>query len=386
MKIPPVINQHASWISIDPVLGCPSDCAYCYLRPLNLQTKIPRERESNAKLVYDMLQESLFFRKRANFVDVTQVLKAPIAIGNYSDICMTSGNRKLLLSLLYEHKLRIPHIPVCIPTKAVLNDEFLYNINEIGIKVIFFISLSFFPFSYEKRAPSIEARLENFEKISKYSNIKSIHWWRPLTTINTPTLFEAEEQLSLVKKAGAEASVLVGLAFDTNLLKMLCKERNPLYELLKPAMVNIHHSSILEHPNTGEILCLARDHSYPLFLHTSCAVSYLLEQPDYNATFRKTHLFTKCEISICPPEQKVRCFSFKRCYTRPSSEVIQEIADFLDISLSAVRHDQPDETILVEKNLTQAEQIFLTQVTGFVVKSYRIKPTLYWMAGWRSRS
>jgi DNA repair photolyase len=28
----PVIDQHATWIGVNPIQGCPKGCAYCFLR------------------------------------------------------------------------------------------------------------------------------------------------------------------------------------------------------------------------------------------------------------------------------------------------------------------------------------------------------------------
>ena len=39
----PLIAQHVSWLSMDPLLGCPAQCSYCYLHPLGLTKSKPHE-------------------------------------------------------------------------------------------------------------------------------------------------------------------------------------------------------------------------------------------------------------------------------------------------------------------------------------------------------
>lgn len=39
----PVIDQHDTWLVVNPVQGCPKDCSYCYLKDLGLTLAKPTE-------------------------------------------------------------------------------------------------------------------------------------------------------------------------------------------------------------------------------------------------------------------------------------------------------------------------------------------------------
>jgi DNA repair photolyase len=381
-RLAPLIAQHESWISLDPVQGCPARCVYCYLGPLGLFKKVPKELEYNPEVIYQKLQEYQFFQK-SRIANVPADRVFPIAIGNYTDMCLTPKNREYLLSLLHEHERRMPEVPVCVATKAVLERVFLQRVDRIGIKVIFLISLSFFPLdsAIEKGVPSAESRLENFGRISELANIEAIHFWRPLTSINVPDRATAQRQIELVQRVEAAASVITGLKFGDSLAKTFkANIHHPLHGYFN---ANVEHSRLKNEifkPEIREaILTVARERSYPVFLHTSCALSYVLGQPDYNATFRKLHLETKCLPSNCPSTQRKRCFDFRCDFESPPRILLDQAAQYLDLPSTSVTYSEELDAILVGRALTQEEQTFLTQATSFPVRGEALVPTLEWV-------
>jgi hypothetical protein len=127
------------------------------------------------------------------------------------------------------------------------------------------------------------------------------------------------------------------------------------------------------------ILSAAQEQDYPVYLHTSCAVSFVLAQPDYNATFRKPHLKARCLTSTCPSAQRARCASFQTKFALPSEEMLQQVAVYLGIPRSMVAYSERKDTILVDLTLTQEEQTYLTQATSFPVRGKDLLPTLEWV-------
>lgn len=125
------IAQHESWISLDPVQGCPAQCVYCYLGPQELLHQEPHILES-PRVVYQKLVESPFFDKQRSFIKTTES-RRPICVGNYTDMGLTPANRGYLLELLSEHQRVLPDVPVCIVTKGVLSETFLWT-SDLGFK------------------------------------------------------------------------------------------------------------------------------------------------------------------------------------------------------------------------------------------------------------
>ena len=50
----PLVSEHDTWISVDPVTGCLANCTYCYLGPLGLRGRRPRIRVSPAELAAEV--------------------------------------------------------------------------------------------------------------------------------------------------------------------------------------------------------------------------------------------------------------------------------------------------------------------------------------------
>jgi DNA repair photolyase len=140
MLNPSIIAQHESWISVDPIVGCPAKCLYCYLATKDLIHKKPEIIESDPGKIYDLLEHDKYFNK--NIFGVSKNI--PICFGNYTDMLLTPSNKSFLLHLLSEHKRRMPNTAVCIVTKGKLDTDFLSMVDSLGIKVIFIISISFF--------------------------------------------------------------------------------------------------------------------------------------------------------------------------------------------------------------------------------------------------
>ncbi len=75
----PLIAEHDTWISVDPLVGCPADCAYCYLGPLELRAKRPTVRVRPQELVIE-LKRYLDYRQGA--WRLPMLWPVPICIGN----------------------------------------------------------------------------------------------------------------------------------------------------------------------------------------------------------------------------------------------------------------------------------------------------------------
>jgi DNA repair photolyase len=376
----PLIAQHESWISLDPIQGCPASCVYCYLEPSGLTRRVPGVSEEPPDSIYQKLRESSYFEK-FSYEDVPESRVFPIAIGNYTDMCLTLKNRQSLLSLLRKHKEQMPAVPVCIVTKAALDSAFLEEVNQIGITVIFFISLSFLPATLEKGTGLTEARLKNFEKIAQFPHLKAVHFWRPVTSLSIPNQETALAQIDLLKGSGAKVSVITGLKFGHNLARTFrSNEGHALHDFFKDHVVQDHlKNEILEPDVQAAILSAAIESSYPVYLHTSCAVSSILAHPDYNATFRKPHLEARCLASTCPPAQRERCTSFRAKLAFPSRNTLQQVARYLNLPFTAVTYSERRELIFVDRVLTQEEQTYLTQATSFPVRGKDLVPTLEWV-------
>ncbi len=345
---------------------------------MHLTAKKPQIIEAVPQIVYHSLKAYRFFNKSV-FLHAPEGWLQPIAIGNYTDMCMTPTNRAYLVRLLREHKRLVPEIPVCILTKAILDRPFLEEISRLSIKIIFFISLSFLSPQFEKGTPSIKSRLENFRLLSEFPNIKFVHWWRPVTSLNAPNRETIEHQIDSLLQAGAKLSVVTGLAHGEQLRTFL---KNPLNPFSKYLTSHLDPSSdlIFEPRIRKEILDAATRQSYTVFTSTACAVSYVLEQPCYNAGFRKLFRRRGCLSSNCSAVHKERCAKIAHDYPVPSLELLGEVASYLNRLASDVEYSSEHDAILIKGTLHQEEQNFLTQATSFPVLGEDLRKNLEWTA------
>ena len=176
-------------------------------------------------------------------------------------------------------------------------------------------------------------------------------------------------------------SVITGLKFGDNLAEIFrANEQHIFHRFFRDQSRDYYLVNEVFEPEVQEtILSVAQELDYPVYLHTSCAVSALLGQPDYNATFRLPHLEAKCLASTCPSTQRERCFNFRECYPVPSKALLEQVAQYLDLPSTSITYEERRDTILVDRVLTQEEQTYLTQVTSFPVRGKDLVPTLEWI-------
>jgi hypothetical protein len=156
--------------------------------------------------------------------------------------------------------------------------------------------------------------------------------------------------------------------------------RNPLQPLmLSRDQAKDGNQELLPSDLREDILRAGRLLQHPTYLHTSCALSLIWQRSDFNATFRRPHLTTKCLPSVCPVEQRERCSVQWEANQRPTPNTLSRTARFLDLPDSAVEYDERRELINVRAEMTQEDQSFLTHATGFTVRGASLVSSQEWV-------
>jgi len=327
------ISYHDTWISVDPVLGCPYKCAYCVLRHVGNTGRRPEQRMSPKKCVKELLEYPLFIPRHT-----------PLAIGNETDM-LHALNVDYLVDLLTEMSANGIDNPIALITKAPLSERVLQRIRAIsGLRVVFFLSYSGLGPRYEPNFTDKQLRA-NFSVTKKY-DFPVVHYWRPLLPENT-TLTAIREMLSFASSI-ADATVFIGLKLHPELTQVISQDgvvsvpdrlRDQKGEWIEPATIE----RIYDEANR---MCP----TFPLYRHTSCALASVLRRPNHTATVYREDI---CPPSQCPLVQRRICEAARRI---PSEAEITETLSVLRRDMSFVRH--PDR-VLIDGKVSQEEFAFL---------------------------
>lgn len=337
-----LISYHDTWISIDPVRGCPYQCAYCVLQYGGTTGIPPQTVATPAKCVEELLSYPLFVFGYT-----------PLAVGNETDM-LHSGNVDCLVALLEE--MRCAHItnPVVLITKAPLTDAVLNRIRAVGLKeVVFFLSYSGLGKDYEPNFSDEQLR-ENFTLVKKHG-FPVVHWWRPLLTENTTQ--QAVERMLSFASGVADASIFVGLKLHPELNRILLADA----VVKMPEEMRLQCGEWLPDDTVRRIYATARHlcPAYPLYRHASCALAKVRKAPNHTATVFRADI---CPASHCPAMQREVCEQTRR---PPSPERILSVIKTLGRPLDVALH--PD-SIEINGEISQEEFSYLLHRLNFPLR------------------
>ena len=375
----PLISHHDSWISIDPILGCPAACSYCYLQPLGLTGSKPEIRISPIDMC--MKLRELFNMEETSGVWGTYQWEIPICIGNYTDMCMSDLGRNYLVEYLKLHSPILKPHPLVIVTKGKLSKGFIQKLDSFGHPVLFFLSQSF----ASLKIPDIEKggisspthTLQNIELIGATKNIKALHFWRPLTTETIPDENFLTQYIRQMKAAGSLASVAIGLKGGTFLKTMELKNKSLVENENLPLGGEFFPPDLENY-----VLNFGFELDYPIYRQTSCAIAMAMNKIEALGTWRARTRIEKCEPCFCPGSQRIKCD-----YAFINDKIPSR--DFL-LTLSAslggikVSWDPVREGIRIETILDQDVHTKLTHLTGHLIIPLEIKKKRAWIGlGWK---
>lgn len=281
----PIIDIHASWLALNPIHGCPFSCKYCFLNGVNLTSTKPIELISPKEAVTELLNFKFY---NENF---------PLCLFTSTDIFGTNSNINYAINLLNELYKNNVKNPVIFITKRLIPNYFLDIIDEYekkGMAFVFLLSYSGLDKNIEIGIDKIAIRT-NFINLYK-RNKKTIHYWRPFLPDNS-TDECLNEVYNFVKKYSC-CSISIGLKIQPNYIEnmifweKLCQQKEIAYS----------YESVWT-KNAYNFIQNKKKYDYPIFHTTSCALSYVLKQPDYNAFYGTAF----CNSNNCPNSQKIRC-------------------------------------------------------------------------------
>ena len=350
----PLIAEHDTWISIDPVLGCPAGCAYCYLGPLNLRPARLTVRASPLEMVHRLTS---FLAHRSLPPQAPNSDSTPICIGNYTDMFMSRSSIDYIKNYANIHARVLPERPICIVTKSRLQAHDLEDLDKIGHKIILFLSQSFAQngrFDTLERGPTSTPAdtARSLLLFRDLANIVPIHFYRPVTNQTVPDMDTAHSHLLLMKRSGAIASVAVGLKHGPGLQTEheLLKEFVGRDELALPS-----DGEILSDETRSNILKAAQEIGHPLYFNTSCAVALAVGKSEMLGTWRSPMTQLRCDPCICPAKQRFLCDHAREVSIGPSERLLSMIEKQLRLGAGSVYWDYKADAIRIKSAIRQCD-------------------------------
>ncbi len=356
----PVVDQHASWIAVNPVQGCPKACAYCFLRNRG-QTRVAPVQLCSAQEAVDLLLVSeLYAADRA------------VAWFTWTDVMATAPSRRYLAEVLTELAARQMTSTTVFITKCEVPDETVEDLvtaRRAGIPVVVYLSYSGLGADVEVGVRH-QAALANFPRLAE-AGIPIVHYWRPAL----PASATPETMAKVLHTVARYAACTVAAG-----LKVEPADRDRLSSLWPELAAQsgaeraegVYPQTFWEFIHGPAPLVLG----HPLFHTNSCALAYVREQADRFGV----HGSPVCrDRNRCPDSQRHRCEV--AAHTVPTADVVRHALNSRGLSRAEFTFDAPNRRLLLHQPATTRVVSALTQDLGVRVQIAAQGPDDYWSSG-----
>ncbi|MFE1558868.1 hypothetical protein ACFW6V_28290 [Streptomyces sp. NPDC058734] len=285
----PVIDQHDTWMVLNPVQRCPKRCRYCYLADLGLTGAKPTVLATPEETVEQLLAHRYYHPALV------------LALYTCTDAMATPVTRAHLTALLDLLGASTVRNPVCIITKCHIPDDVVECIarnRAAGLPILVYLS-------YSGLGPDIERGIDhtalraNFPRLHA-ADIPVIHYWRPALPQNS-TLEVIEHVMDLAVRYAA-CTVAVGTKVKPTALDQITE----LWPALADPNLDPRAADSVWPRTTWDWLHALPDRyaAHPFFQTNSCALAYVLGRGDRAGVWNTP---TCLSANRCPTAQRNRC-------------------------------------------------------------------------------
>lgn len=337
-----LITLGKSWVFVNPSRGCPLGCGYCVEQKDNWFEFRVEELYNDEETLFHMYSSPLILKHRS-----------PLTLFNYSDPLL-SRNYKTLISILESLDGNGWTNKVGLISKFKPDDEKLERLASLkNLKLALYVSYSNFIDGIENK------KLDNrpdLMKRAKEFGIPVIGYVRPLVREWLPI----KNVLELADQTGefVDGYVLSGMRLTDEIEETLTKNN-----IIVPKVPTRAGKKLDKEFASKVKYALRKKTDKPVFYHTSCAMSYLYGEPDYNShDIREKLKFDECSFP-CPIEQKDICYS-RECKTSDG-----EIKGLIGRTGKDISFERDGNVIkLIGDNISQEDVSFLRHIIPEFVK------------------
>ncbi len=304
-SIQPVVLRHAAWLVVNNVQGCPKDCAYCFLKPINQTGTVPSE-VLNAKDSISMLKTHELYHA-----------DSPVCFYTSTDPFATPYVEEKLVEVLEEFLSQGLRNTVCFVTKCCpkgMLDKTLKKFKDKKIPVVAYISYSGLTKEIEKGVKQQDI-LDSFVYFHE-RDIPIIHYWRPFLPQNTD--IETMEKVVSYASQYAYAAVVTGLKLYTSMQDQLLFWPEVREDIQKAA----DSECVWPREALEKSTLLSQKYDYPVFQTNSCALSYVLKQHNPDAMWQTPVCRS---YNTCPTHQRDKCNNFYSNHSLTEEVVLETL-------------------------------------------------------------
>ncbi|MDH6710766.1 hypothetical protein P3T27_007517 [Kitasatospora sp. MAA19] len=346
-----IIDVHDTWSVVNPIVGCPAACAYCYLEDLGLTRTRPVELATPEETADLLLADP---RHRPTTI---------YALYTYTDALSTPKTRAHLIGLLRALVARAVRNPVCIITKFHVTDAVLGEIvcsRAAGLPVLVYLSYSGLGRDIE-RGIHHDLLRANFPRLREAA-VPVLHYWRPALPANSTP--EAMRTVLSWASTYADATISVGLKVKPSARDQAAD----LWPALADPGLDLHAAeSIWPEAMRTFLSDLPSQYAHhPIFETNSCALAYVLGRAD-RAGVHGTPTCTR--FNRCPDRQRGRCTTLtSRRAPLTHARIRGELAA---IGRAHVPYTWDAHTLTLAAPLAMRDQHFLSQALAVAVRAPR---------------
>ncbi|MDQ1246407.1 MAG: hypothetical protein QG597_775 [Actinomycetota bacterium] len=355
-----IVDQHAFWIAVNPVQGCPKGCAYCFLRHRGQTRVAPVRLCSPREAVQMLLASDLYAPERA------------VAWFTWTDVMATASSRRYLHEVLTELAERAATNTTVLITKCEIPEETVGQIvaaRASGVPVVVYLSYSGLGADVEVGIRH-EAALGNFARLHE-AGVPIVHYWRPaLPASATPQIMA---RVLDIAARYATCTVAAGLKVEP-------ADRERLTGLW-PELADLEGAERAEgvYPQAFWDFIhgpAPRALDHPLFHTNSCALALVREQTDRFGV----HGSPVCaQRNRCPAAQRDRCAAAKT--GAPTSQQVRSALTHRGLDGLAFTFDAARRLLILHGQASTRVASALTQDLRLRVQTDGQGPDTYWSSG-----
>ena len=277
------IEYLKSYLSINSMIGCSVNCAYCFLAPIEIVPMHPIRVIGEKELVSTLLNHPLFVNG-----------KTILSLNNRTDPFISNQVKESTFRVLEELEAANVKSVVTMTTKGLLTDFDVRRLESLNLKLVIIVTYNEIPMNIQPIPSYIQ--VSTMQNVASSKHLKLLHQFRPIIPQINDSAETIENVLSVAHQYCA-ASIYQGVRISEQINNRL-RERGYIFY----GAYDKHKQKSPEVDRIMQNYSRSKFSDYPIFDHTSCCLSYLLQLPDYNLHYKKRN---------CPNS----CKNYERCHT-----------------------------------------------------------------------